>query len=108
MGYVFLVGAIVFEVIATSFLKLTSGDRAVWWALPIVGIGYLAAFGALSLSLSRGIPLGIAYAIWSGLGVVLVVVVSRLVFKELLCPMQIGGMVLVIGGVLLLELGAHH
>lgn len=108
MAYVFLAGAIVFEVIATSFLRLTSGERAVWWALPIVIVGYLLAFGSLSLSLAQGIQLGIAYAIWAGVGVVLVALVSWLVFGEHLTLIQIGGIVLVVGGVALLELGGRH
>ena len=108
MGYLFLSIAIAGEVVATSFLKLTSGDRAVWWAYPIVGVGYLLAFWMLSLSLSAGVPLGIAYAIWAGVGVVLVAIVSWLVFHESLTVMQLAGMAFVVVGVLLLELGAKH
>ena len=66
MGYVFLALAIIGEVIATSFLKLTTGEKAVWWAYPIVGAGYIFAFAMLAQSLGRGVPLGIAYAIWAG------------------------------------------
>jgi small multidrug resistance pump len=80
----------------------------VWWAYPIVGVGYIFAFAMLSLTLSRGVPLGIAYALWAGIGVVLVAVISWLVFHESLTVMQIAGMGLVIAGVLLLELGAAH
>jgi small multidrug resistance pump len=108
MGYLYLAIAIVSEVVATSFLKLTSGDRAVWWAYPIVAIGYLLSFWMLSVTLSAKVPLGIAYAIWAGAGVVLVAVVSWLVFKESLTLVQILGMGLVIGGVVLLELGGRH
>lgn len=108
MGYLFLALAIAGEVIATSFLKLTSGERAVWWAYPIVGVGYVFAFTMLSLTLSRGVPLGIAYAIWAGVGVVLVAIISWLAFGELLTWQQLVGMALVIGGVVLLELGGRH
>jgi len=108
MGYVFLGIAILSEVIATSFLKLTTGERAVWWAYPIVVVGYLASFWMLALTLSAKVPLGIAYAVWAGAGVVLVAVVSWLVFKESLTLVQIIGMALVIGGVVMLELGAKH
>jgi small multidrug resistance pump len=106
MGYVFLALAIIGEVIATTFLKFTSGERQVWWAYPIVAVGYVFAFAMLSLTLSRGVPLGIAYALWAGIGVVLVALISWLAFHENLTPLQIGGMVLVIAGVLMLELGA--
>jgi small multidrug resistance pump len=108
MGYLYLAIAIVSEVVATSFLKLTSGERAVWWAYPIVAVGYLLSFWMLSLTLSAKVPLGIAYAIWAGAGVVLVAVVSWVVFKETLTLVQIIGMGLVIGGVVLLELGGRH
>ena len=106
MGYVFLAIAIAAEVIATTFLKLTSGDRQVWWAYPIVGVGYVLSFVMLSQTLSKGVPLGIAYAIWAGVGVVLVAIISWLVFHETLTWQQLVGMVLVIGGVVLLEAGA--
>jgi len=66
MGYIFLALAIVGEVVATTFLKLTSGEKAVWWAYPIVGVGYIFAFTMLAQTLSKGVPLGIAYAIWAG------------------------------------------
>jgi small multidrug resistance pump len=62
----------------------------------------------LAQSLAKGVPLGIAYAIWAGVGVVLVVVISWLLFKESLTWTQIAGMSLVIVGVGLLELGGKH
>jgi len=108
LGYIFLSIAIIGEVIATSFLKLTSGDKAVWWAFPVVIVGYAIAFTMLSLSLGKGIPLGIAYAIWAGVGVVLVALISWLVFHEPLSLVQIGGIVLVVAGVTMLELGGKH
>jgi len=108
VGYLFLALAIVGEVIATTFLKFTSGEKAVWWAYPIVGVGYVFAFFMLSQTLSRGVPLGIAYAIWAGVGVVLVAIISWLAFGELLTWQQIAGIVLVVAGVALLELGGKH
>lgn len=109
MGYLFLAGAIVAEVIATTALKVATGDganRIVAYA--IVTLGYVAAFAMLAQSLTQGVPLGIAYAIWAGVGVVLVVMVSWIFFTEPLTLVQIGGMVLVIGGVAMLELGGKH
>ena len=112
MGYVFLALAIASEVVATTFLKFTSGEGVTlanrWWAYGIVVIGYVASFVLLSFTLSRGVPLGIAYAVWAGVGVVVVTIVSWLIFKEFLSWVQIAGIVLVIGGVLLLELGAKR
>ena len=106
MGYLYLAAAIVSEVIATSFLKYASGPKNVWWAYIIVGVGYVLSFILLSITLRAGVPLGIAYAIWAGVGVVAVAVISWLIFHESLTWQQIVGMVLVIGGVGLLELGA--
>ena len=109
MGYLFLAGAIVAEVIATTALKFATGD-GVNKIVPyvVVILGYLAAFAMLAQSLVKGVPLGIAYAIWAGVGVVLVVVISWLFFKESLTLVQVAGMVLVIGGVTMLELGGKH
>ncbi|GAA0959542.1 DMT family transporter [Frigoribacterium faeni] len=108
MGYVFLALAIVGEVFATSFLKVTSGPDAKWWQYAAVVVGYVFAFSMLSQSLSKGVPLGIAYAVWAGIGVVLVALISWLIFKEPLTLVQLGGIVLVIGGVTMLELGGRH
>jgi small multidrug resistance pump len=106
MGYLYLAAAIISEVIATSFLKFASGPKSAWWAYIIVGVGYVLSFVLLSITLRAGVPLGIAYAIWAGAGVVVVAVISWLVFHESLTWQQIVGMVLVIAGVGLLELGA--
>lgn len=108
MAHLFLVVAIVCEVIATTFLRFTSGERAAWWAYPIVVSGYVLAFVALAQALGRGLPLGLAYAIWAGVGVVLVALVSRIAFAETLTATQLLGVALVVGGVVLLELGGAH
>ena len=108
MGYLFLAGAILSEVIGTIFLRFTSGERTYWWAYPIVVVGYIASFWLLSLTLSRGIPLAIAYAIWGGVGVVLVAIASWVLFKETLTPVQIGGILVVVIGIGMLEPGASH
>lgn len=105
LGYVFLAIAIITEVVATTFLKFTSGPDPKWWAYLIVVGGYVASFAALSQSLSRGIPLGVAYAIWSAVGVALIVLISWIFFSEPLSWVQVIGIVLVIAGVGLLELG---
>ena len=106
MGYLYLAAAIISEVVATSFLKYASGPKNVWWAYIIVAVGYVLSFVLLSITLRVGVPLGIAYAIWAGAGVVVVAIISWLVFHESLTWQQILGMILVIGGVGLLELGA--
>lgn len=108
MGYLFLAGAIVAEVIATTALKFATGDGSKVVPYTIVVLGYVGAFVLLSLSLTNGVPLGVAYAIWAGIGVVLVVIISWLLFGESLSLLQIAGIVLVVGGVGLLELGGKR
>lgn len=108
MGYILLAAAIASEVIATTFLRFTTGPKAPVWPYAIVAVGYIASFVLLQRALNAGIPLGISYAIWAGVGVVLVAVISWVVFHESLTLVQIGGMVLVIVGVALLEAGGHH
>jgi len=108
LGYIFLGIAIATEIVATTFLKFTSGENPKWWAFVIVVVGYVASFVALSQSLSRGVPLAIAYAVWSAVGVAAIALISWVFFKEPLTWVQVAGLVLVIGGVGLLELGGKH
>ncbi|WP_332717720.1 DMT family transporter [Pelagibacterium mangrovi] len=101
MTYLFLLCAIVAEVIATSALKATNGFTN---AVPsiIVVVGYAAAFYFLSLTL-RTLPVGIAYAIWSGLGIVLISIVGWVVYKQALDLPAVIGMGLIIAGVIVIN-----
>jgi small multidrug resistance pump len=81
MGYVYLSIAIVAEVIATSALK-SSEEFTRLWPSVIVVVGYAVAFYFLSLVL-KTIPVGIAYAIWAGLGIVLIALIGAVVFKQI-------------------------
>jgi small multidrug resistance pump len=108
VGYLFLAVAIAAEVVATLFLRVASVEGGRWWAYLIVGAGYILAFTMLSFTLSHGVPLPIAYAVWAGAGVVLVALISWLAFGEMLTWQQLLGMALVVGGVALLELGGGH
>lgn len=104
MGLLCLAGAIVFEVAGTLSLRMaTRGTR--WW-LAAVGIGYVLAFFMLVLTLADDVPLGVAYGIWAASGVALTAVLSRILFKEQLTWVMGLGIVLIAGGVLLIELGA--
>ena len=105
MGYLSLAAAILSEVVATCFLKYASGPKNVWWAYIIVAVGYILSFVLLSVTLRAGVPLGIAYAIWAGVGVIAVAIISWVLFHEPLTWQQIVGIALVIVGVGLLELG---
>lgn len=106
MQWLFLIGAIVFEVGATLSLRMASvGVKKFYIA---VAIGYLAAFGLLTLALNEGLALGVAYGIWAAAGVALTAVASRILFKEPLTPVMGGGIALIAVGVLVVELGASH
>ncbi len=71
-------------------------------------MGYVVAFVLLSLTLTRGVPLGVAYGIWAAVGVAAVAVLSIPLFGEGLSAIQVGGLVLVVLGVVALEAGGSH
>lgn len=99
--WMFLFIAIVSEVIATSALKATQDFTRLWPSL-IVVIGYVSAFYFLSLTL-RTIPVGIAYAIWSGVGVALITLVAWLIYGQTLDMPAFAGMALIVSGVVVLN-----
>ena len=94
--------AIVAEVIATSLLKSSEGFTRLWPSLAVI-VGYGAAFFFLSLTL-RAIPVGVAYAIWSGVGVVLVTLIAWLAFGQKLDWPALAGIALIACGVVVLNL----
>lgn len=101
MGYLYLAIAIISEVVATSALKSSDGFSKL---LPsaIVVIGYGMAFYFLALVL-KSIPVGVAYAIWAGLGIVLITLVSFVMFGQKLDLPAIIGMLLIISGVVVMN-----
>ncbi len=107
MGYVFLAGAIASEVVATLSLRASEGFSRLGFAAVVV-VGYVVAFVLLSLTLTRGVPLGVAYGIWAAVGVAAVAVLSIPLFGEGLSAIQVGGLVLVVVGVVALEAGGSH
>jgi small multidrug resistance pump len=102
MNFIYLAIAIVAEVIGTSALKASESFTKL-----VPGIVTLAAYGVafyfLALTL-RTIPVGIAYAIWSGLGIVLISVVGWFVFRQSLDTPALIGLALIIAGVLVINL----
>jgi small multidrug resistance pump len=102
MAWVHLAIAIVCEVIATSALRSAKGfTRAGPSAIVVVGYG--AAFYFLSLTLAV-IPVGIAYAVWSGVGIVLVSVIAWTLFGQTLDTAALAGMAMIVAGVLTINL----
>ena len=101
MIFVYLILAIVAEVIATSALKASVGFTRPLPSLLVVG-GYGVAFYLLSLVL-RTLPVGITYAIWAGLGIVLVPLVGIVVFGEKPALPAVFGISLIVAGVVTLQ-----
>lgn len=102
-GYVLLSIAILAEVFGSSMLKLTEGFKKI---VPTIGVvvGYVVAFYTLSLSLQT-LPLGLAYAIWAGVGTALTALVGVVFYKEGMNLKKSVGILLIIGGVALLNSG---
>lgn len=105
MMWLALAGAILVEVVATLSLRASDGFRKKAWIAPII-TGYLLSFYLLYVSLGLGMPVGIAYGVWSACGIALVAVIARFVFDEPLTPMMGLGIVLIVGGVLTIEMVA--
>jgi small multidrug resistance pump len=105
VSYYFLAGAIVFEVCGTLLLPVTQNFTRV---LPTIGLAvcYLTAFYCLSFAI-REIPIAIVYAIWSGIGVLLIALFSAFVYKQLLDWQAIVGLAMIVGGVALVNLYSH-
>ncbi len=97
-----LMVAIVAEVIATSALKFTEGFTRLWPSL-IVIVFYETAFVLLSLCL-RVIPVGIVYAVWSGVGMVLIALVAWLILGQSLDAPALAGIALIVGGVVVINM----
>jgi small multidrug resistance pump len=100
-----LAGAILIEVFATLALRASDGFRNRVWLAPVV-LGYLVAFYLLWLTLGLGMPVGIAYGVWTACGVALVAVIARFLFREPLTWVMVLGIALIVGGVLTIEMGA--
>lgn len=100
--WIFLFIAILSEVVATVSLKLSEGFTKLIPSVVVV-IGYVIAFYCLSLTL-KSIPLGIAYALWSGLGIVTVSILGWFIFGQKLDGWGLLGMLLIVCGVLVLNL----
>ena len=102
MKWIYLAIAIVSEVIASSALRSTDGFSRVGPTLAVV-VGYGVSFYFLSLTL-RTIPMGIAYAVWSGVGIFLICMVGWLVYEQRLDMPAIVGLSLIATGVIVLNL----
>jgi small multidrug resistance pump len=107
MMWLALAGAIGMEVLATLSLRASDGFRRRAWIVPVAA-GYLVSFYLLWLSLSLGMPVGVAYGIWTACGVALVAVAARFLFRDPLTWRMLAGIGLIIAGVLTIEMGGAH
>lgn len=101
-NYIYLLVAIMFEVVATTALKETQGfTRLVPSLISVVGYGLAFYFLALTL---RSMPVGVIYAIWSGAGIVLITAIGWVWFRQALDMPALIGMGFIIAGVLIINL----
>lgn len=106
-AYLFLAVAIISELFGTSMLKASNGFTKLYPSIGMV-LGFSLAFYSLSLALQQ-IPLGVAYAIWSGIGTAATAVIGIIVWKEMASISTVIGTGLIIAGVLILNLkGTVH
>ncbi|MGB0865548.1 MAG: DMT family transporter [Granulosicoccaceae bacterium] len=102
MAYLYLLLAVIAEVVATSALK-ASDEFTRFWPMVVVVVGYGLAFYLLTL-VFRTMPVGVVYAIWSGAGVALITLMGIVVFKEVPDVAAIVGLLLIVSGVLVINL----
>lgn len=105
MNWLYLGIAIVTEVIGTSALKSSDGFTRLLPSVVVI-VSYVISFYLLSLTL-RSIPVGIVYAVWSGVGIVLLALIGAFFFKQTLDTAAIIGIGLILAGVLVLNLFSH-
>ncbi len=101
-AWIWLIIAIISEVVATSFLKATEGFTRLGPSI-VVLIGYIGSFWCVSQTLDT-IPIGVAYAVWSGVGIAALAVVTVVLHDQRLDAAAVIGMGLIIAGVVVLRL----
>jgi small multidrug resistance pump len=106
MGYVLLAGAIAAEVAATSAMKYSEGFSRLWPTV-VTLVGYVVSFVLLARTL-KTVEIGTAYAIWSGVGTAAIATIGLVAFGEGMTAAKLAGMALIVGGVVVLNLGGAH
>lgn len=101
-AWVLLGLAIVSEVIATLSLRASEGFTKPAWAVAVV-LGYGAAFWLMG-RITAQLPIGVIYAVWSGVGTALIVLLGSALFRESLTVARLAGVALIIGGVIVLNI----
>ncbi|MDX3116836.1 MULTISPECIES: multidrug efflux SMR transporter [Streptomyces] len=106
MGYLTLAGAIAAEVAATTVMKYSDGFSRLWPSL-LTAVGYVVSFLLLARTL-KTVGIGTAYAIWSGTGTAAIAFIGLALFGESLTLTKAAGIVLIVAGVVVLNLGGAH
>lgn len=101
-NWLILLLAIMAETIGTSALKASAGFTRLWPSVVVV-VGYALAFYCLSLTL-KTIPIGIAYAVWSGVGILLITLVGMLLYKQVPDLPAIIGLLLILTGIIVINI----
>ena len=107
MAWILLAFAIASEILATSALKLSDGFSNLTWTI-VTAVGYIASFVLLARALKLQLDMGTAYAVWSGIGTAAIALIGFLFMGETLNPLKIGGILLIILGVVVLNLAGAH
>ncbi len=102
MGFIYLALAITAEVFATSFMKATDGFSK-WQPTALVLLGYSCSFYLLSLVV-KTVPIGIAYAIWAGAGIVLITLIGLFYYGQKLDLPATIGIILIMAGVMIIQM----
>lgn len=106
MGYVLLAGAIAAEVAATTAMKYSEGFSRLWPSL-LTLLGYVIAFALLAQTL-KSVSVGTAYAIWAGVGTAVIAAIGMVFLGEGMNAAKLAGIALIIGGVVVLNVGGAH
>lgn len=104
MSWIWLAAAIASELVATLSLRASDGFRRKRWLVP-VAVGYLVSLVFLSFALNAGMPVGVAYGIWVAVGIALVALLARAIWKDPLTPRMLAGIAVIAAGVVLVEVG---
>nr|WP_223187259.1 multidrug efflux SMR transporter [Streptomyces sp. CBMA29] len=99
--------AIVAEVLGTSLLKSTEGFTRLWPTVVCL-VAYAGAFVALAVAVQKGLQVSVGYAVWSGLGTTLIVIIGALFLGEPVTAVKVLGVALVVAGVAVLNLSGAH
>ncbi|MFC5819281.1 DMT family transporter [Nonomuraea harbinensis] len=107
MAWLLLALAIICEVTATTALKLSNGFTNPGWTVT-TALGYIASFALLAQALKLHLEMGTAYAVWAGAGTAAIALIGAAFMGETLTPHKIGGILLIITGVVILNLAGTH